>query len=50
LARAGEKETIGEEILAIVECNNCFTDGVQVATVAPLEITALSTLIPGKTL
>jgi formylmethanofuran dehydrogenase subunit E len=32
LARASEKETIGEEILAIVECNNCFTDGVQVAT------------------
>ena len=25
-------ETIGEEILAIVECNNCFSDGIQIAT------------------
>lgn len=32
LRRAGEAETVGEEILAIVECNNCFADGVQVAT------------------
>ncbi|TDA32815.1 MAG: hypothetical protein DSO02_03405 [Hadesarchaea archaeon] len=32
----GEKgrrgETIGERLLALVECNSCFTDGVQVAT------------------
>jgi formylmethanofuran dehydrogenase subunit E len=25
-------ESVGERILAMVECNNCFTDGVQVAT------------------
>lgn len=32
LYKPGVYETIGEEILAIVETNNCFTDGVQVAT------------------
>lgn len=30
--KVGESETVGEEVLAIVECNNCFADGVQVAT------------------
>ncbi|AGK60448.1 Formylmethanofuran dehydrogenase subunit E [Archaeoglobus sulfaticallidus PM70-1] len=30
--RAEYKESVGEEILAIVECNNCFADGVQIAT------------------
>lgn len=30
--RLGVDESVKEEILAIVECNNCFTDGVQVAT------------------
>lgn len=30
--QANSLETVGEELLAIVECNNCFTDGVQVAT------------------
>ena len=25
-------ESIGEDVLAVVECNNCFADGVQVAT------------------
>lgn len=29
---ANASETVGEDLLAIVECNNCFTDGVQVAT------------------
>jgi formylmethanofuran dehydrogenase subunit E len=32
LSKAGLTETVGEEILAIVECNNCFADGVQIAT------------------
>jgi len=30
--RLGFNESVGEDILAIVECNNCFTDGVQVVT------------------
>lgn len=30
--RASEEETVGEELLAIVEVNNCLVDGVQVAT------------------
>ncbi|MCS7143731.1 MAG: FmdE family protein, partial [Archaeoglobaceae archaeon] len=30
--RRDEIVSIGEEILAIVECNNCLTDGIQVAT------------------
>ncbi len=30
--KAGESESIEEELLAIVECNNCFADGVQIAT------------------
>jgi len=30
--RISSKESIGEDILAIVECNNCFSDGVQIAT------------------
>jgi len=30
--RLGFDESVSEKILAIVECNNCFTDGVQVAT------------------
>ena len=32
VGRLGFDESVGESILAIVECNNCFTDGVQVAT------------------
>jgi len=48
LARAGEEETIGEEILAIVECNNCFTDGVQVATGCTLGNNSLIYLDTGK--
>jgi len=48
LARAGERETIGEEILAIVECNNCFTDGVQVATGCTLGNNSLIYLDTGK--
>ncbi len=30
--RSDENKSIGEDIIAIVECNNCFVDGVQVAT------------------
>jgi formylmethanofuran dehydrogenase subunit E len=48
LARADEKETIGEEVLAIVECNNCFTDGVQVATGCTLGNNSLIYLDTGK--
>jgi len=48
LAKADEGETIGEEILAIVECNNCFTDGVQVATGCTLGNNSLIYLDTGK--
>ncbi|MEM0110397.1 MAG: FmdE family protein, partial [Desulfurococcus sp.] len=30
--KAGVMETIREDIVAIVEVNNCFADGVQIAT------------------
>ncbi|MBO8182330.1 MAG: TraR/DksA C4-type zinc finger protein [Archaeoglobus sp.] len=30
--KAGTEESVEEDILAIVECNNCFADGVQIAT------------------
>lgn len=30
--RVGTEESVTEDILAIVECNNCFADGVQIAT------------------
>ena len=30
--RAGMEDSVEEGILAIVECNNCFSDGVQIAT------------------
>ena len=48
LTKAGERETVGEEILAIVECNNCFTDGVQVATGCTLGNNSLIYLDTGK--
>ncbi|MEM0202890.1 MAG: FmdE family protein [Archaeoglobaceae archaeon] len=48
IGKVGEAETIGEEILAIVECNNCFTDGVQVATGCTLGNNALVYLDLGK--
>jgi len=48
LRKAGEAETVGEEILAIVECNNCFTDGVQVATGCTLGNNSLIYLDVGK--
>ncbi|MEM2120705.1 MAG: FmdE family protein, partial [Archaeoglobaceae archaeon] len=43
-----EEATIGEEILAIVECNNCLTDGVQVATGCTLGNNSLIYLDLGK--
>ncbi|MEM4291687.1 MAG: FmdE family protein [Archaeoglobaceae archaeon] len=43
-----EDATIGEEILAIVECNNCLTDGVQVATGCTLGNNSLIYLDLGK--
>jgi formylmethanofuran dehydrogenase subunit E len=46
--KAGEAETVGEEVLAIVECNNCFTDGVQVATGCTLGNNSLIYLDLGK--
>ncbi|MGB9741450.1 MAG: FmdE family protein [Candidatus Bathyarchaeales archaeon] len=48
LAKAGEAETVGEEILAIVECNNCFADGVQVATGCTLGNNSLIYMDAGK--
>lgn len=48
IERAGEFETIHEELLAIVECNNCFADGVQVATGCTLGNNSLVYLDLGK--
>jgi formylmethanofuran dehydrogenase subunit E len=48
IEKAGEAETVGEEILAIVECNNCFADGVQVATGCTLGNNSLIYLDLGK--
>ena len=46
--RAGERETMEENLLALVECNNCFTDGVQVATGCTLGNNCLIYLDLGK--
>ncbi|MBS7605632.1 TraR/DksA C4-type zinc finger protein [Candidatus Bathyarchaeota archaeon] len=46
--KASAEETIGEEILAIIECNNCFADGVQVATGCTLGNNSLIYLDVGK--
>lgn len=43
-----EVASIGEEILAIVECNNCLTDGVQIATGCTLGNNSLLYLDLGK--
>jgi len=48
LGKVGEAETVGEEVLAIVECNNCFADGVQVATGCTLGNNCLIYLDVGK--
>ncbi|HEW93920.1 formylmethanofuran dehydrogenase [Candidatus Geothermarchaeota archaeon] len=48
IKRAGLRESIGERVLAIVECNNCFTDGVQVATGCTMGNNSLIYLDLGK--
>lgn len=48
-ARAGISESISESLLAIVECNNCFTDGVQVASGCTLGNNSLIYWDLGKT-
>lgn len=48
VGKAGEGETVGEEVLAIIECNNCFADGVQVATGCTLGNNCLIYLDVGK--
>ncbi|ABL78820.1 FmdE family protein [Thermofilum pendens] len=47
--RPGVSETLGEELVAIVEANNCFADGVQVATGCTFGNNALIYLDTGKT-
>jgi formylmethanofuran dehydrogenase subunit E len=48
LVKAGLSESVGEEVLAIVECNNCFSDGVQIATGCTLGNNSLIYLDVGK--
>lgn len=48
LAKAGLTESVGEDVLAIVECNNCFSDGVQIATGCTLGNNSLIYLDVGK--
>ncbi|MBC7129590.1 TraR/DksA C4-type zinc finger protein [Candidatus Bathyarchaeota archaeon] len=48
IGKAGEAETVGEDVLAIIECNNCFADGVQVATGCTLGNNSLIYLDVGK--
>lgn len=48
LLKAEEAETVNEEIMAIIECNNCFADGVQVATGCTLGNNSLIYLDVGK--
>ncbi|ADM27700.1 formylmethanofuran dehydrogenase, subunit E [Ignisphaera aggregans DSM 17230] len=48
VSRAGEAETIGEELLAIVEANNCMADGVQIATGCTLGNNSLIYIDVGK--
>jgi formylmethanofuran dehydrogenase subunit E len=47
--RAGFNESVDEEILAIVETNSCFTDGVQVTTGCTLGNNSLIYVDLGKT-
>ncbi|MGB9786953.1 MAG: FmdE family protein [Infirmifilum uzonense] len=48
LRRPGEAETIREDVIAIVEANNCFADGVQVASGCTLGNNSLIYLDTGK--
>ncbi len=49
VARPGVSGTLHEDLLAIVEANNCFADGVQVATGCTLGNNSLIYLDAGKT-
>jgi formylmethanofuran dehydrogenase subunit E len=49
ISRVGVAETIREDIVAIVESNNCFADGVQVFTHCTLGNNSLIYLDVGKT-
>ncbi|ACL11762.1 formylmethanofuran dehydrogenase, subunit E - like protein [Desulfurococcus amylolyticus 1221n] len=46
--KAGVMETIREDIIAIVEANNCFADGVQIATGCTLGNNSLIYIDAGK--
>jgi formylmethanofuran dehydrogenase subunit E len=48
VGRAGVVETIREDIVAVVEVNNCFADGVQVATGCTLGNNSLIYVDTGK--
>ena len=48
VARLSFEESVQESILAIVECNNCFVDGVQVTTGCTLGNNSLIYFDPGK--
>lgn len=48
ITKAGITETIREDIVAIVEANNCFADGVQVATGCTLGNNSLIYIDAGK--
>jgi formylmethanofuran dehydrogenase subunit E len=49
ITRVGVAETMGEDVVAIVEANNCFADGVQVFTHCTLGNNSLIYLDVGKT-
>lgn len=48
LLKADGAETVNEGVIAIIECNNCFADGVQVATGCTLGNNSLIYLDVGK--
>lgn len=48
IERASLQDTINESLLAIVECNNCFLDGVQIATGCTVGNNSLIYLDTGK--
>ncbi|MGC9168587.1 MAG: FmdE family protein [Desulfurella sp.] len=48
IKRASTEDTINENLLAIVECNNCFLDGVQIATGCTIGNNSLIYLDTGK--
>ncbi len=48
ISRLSVEDTINENLLAIVECNNCFLDGVQIATGCTVGNNSLVYLDTGK--